>query len=324
MTMGATSKPLSILTVPRWTIAAVYTLVLFGTPLLQSVHAKKKSFSPGDLCLKQRSNEGPGFPVQVLQSGVPIRDVNGNEYDLSKLKPFVDLFSKNTFSPSSDNTLVVDKRTDEVIRVSVYKAVFEDGSTVLVEKDENNNIAYVEVRRRAKEEDTFLVPKEDGQTDEFLAYTNADIDFELLQSQYRYAEASHPEGERHLRRRMENEIIDEHLAPNLQYRQERAEFEASSFTSFGFGVCSSYTLINLAIVFDGDFCSIYGSFEAARRRILTIVASASFHYERDMCVQLRLTDISKWFTKWVPSGWIFHTALPHKILVAHSPVDSNP
>jgi hypothetical protein len=296
MTMDATSKKLSILTVPRWTIAAVYTLVLSGASLLQSVHAKEKIFTLDDLCLKKRNNEGPDFPVQVLQSGVgnidTIRDVHGNEYDLSKLKPFVGLFSETAFSPSSDNTLIVDKRTGEEIRVSVYKAVYEDGSTVLVEKDGNNNIEYVEVRRRAEESDTFLVPKEDGQAAEFLAFSSEDIDYEMLQSQYHYADASHLQGERYLRRRMENEI-DGNLTPNLQYRRARAEFETSSFTSFGYGECASYTIVNLAIVFDGDFCSIYGSFEETRRRIMTIVASASFHYERDMCVQLRLTNICK-------------------------------
>jgi Metallo-peptidase family M12 len=292
--MDATCKKLLMLTLPRRTLAPVYIFMFSLAPLLLSVLAKKKNFTLDDLSLKKTSSERSDFPVQVLQSGVDnvetIRDVDGNVYDLSQLKPFVGLFSEDTFSPSSDDTLVVDKRTGDIIRVSVFKAVYEDGSTILMEKDDNNNIEYVEVRRRVEEADTFLFPKEDGQTAEFHAFTSDDIDYETLQSQYHY-------GEHYLHRRMENEMIDEYLTPNLRYRQERAEFETSSFTSLGYGTCDSYTLVKVAIVFDGDLCSIYGSFEAARRRIMTIVASASFHYERDMCVQLQLTDISMWWSR---------------------------
>ena len=298
----ATRKKPSIVTLRRWTsIAEIFVLVLLGTPssLLGLVGVDAKTnFTLENLGLKTSRKERANYPVQVLQSGIDnvetIRDVNGNEYDLSQLKPFVGLFSENTFTPSSDNSVIVDKRTSEVIRVSIYKAVYEDGSTILMEKDANNNIEYVEVRRPAEQTDTFLVPTQDGESAAFLAFTSEDIDYETLQSKYNYAEASHIGGKRYLShpRTENNEVIHEFLMPSLKYRQGKTEFETSSFTSYGYGQCDSFTIVKLAIIFDGNFCSIHGGFEAARRRIMTIVASASFHYERDMCVQLQLSDIS--------------------------------
>ncbi|CAB9497651.1 expressed unknown protein [Seminavis robusta] len=287
---------------PQWTIATLCTIAFFGMNI--AVAGAKKKFRRDELPLK-KNEQGQDFPVQVLtgRSGVDenksemIRDIAGNEYDLSRLKPFVGLFSDNTFVPSDDNTKIVDKRTGEVIKISIYRAEYEDGSTILVEKDEQDNIAYVEVRRPAEDPDTFLVPNEeellDGEvTSEFLSFTSDDIDYELLQSRYRYGDVSTP-GDTDANRDRDLTMqgsSGEYPFQYLDYRQGRTEFTTSSFSSFSF--CASYTVVNLAIVYDGDFCSIHGGFEDTRRRIMTIVASASFHYERDMCVQLKLTDIA--------------------------------
>ena len=55
--------------------------------------------------------------------------------------------------------------------------------------------------------------------------------------------------------------------------------------------CPYFRTIKVAIAYDGDFCGHYGTREAALNRIVAIVSSASAHYENDMCIKLKLTDM---------------------------------
>ena len=131
---------------------------------------------------------------------------------------------------------------------------------------------------------------------EFLAFTDDDVDYEGLQTQFRYGEATTPDdSERKLRGSKSS--ADEPFVLSSDYRAGREPFVASSSFSISSVAaatangCESYRVVNVAVVFDAEFCALYGGYEASQRRIMTIVASASVHYERDMCVQLKLTDI---------------------------------
>ena len=275
--------------------------------------ADAKVLSLEDMHLKQDKLSSE-LPVEVLKRSSAAAGFLGEieGYDLSRLQPFVGLFSEKYFVASSDNTKVTDVRTDEVMKVPIYRATYDDGSIVLVEKDESGNIAYVELRRPRGLPDVFLIPASaskgpyyDGyqpEESEFLAFTEDDVDYDELRSKFQYAEASTPNADanfsdRRLRANSntdesgEGQVSSKYDGRNRNGRESfvaSSSFSSSSFSSQG---CQSYRIVNIAVVFDTEFCQLYGDFEASRRRIMTIVASASFHYERDMCVQLKLTDI---------------------------------
>lgn len=298
---------------PKWMVTMIWILI-FG--LLHSVEAaNEKVLQLEDMNLKREKVDSE-LPVEVLKrSGVAagfLGEIEG--YDLSRLQPFVGLFSETYYVPSSDNTKVTDTRNGNVITVPIFRASYDDGSIVLAEKDENGNIAYVELRRSRGTPDVFLIPSQSSdpnfggqqsEESEFLTFTEDDVDYDELRSKFQYGEASTPDGSgdddtdfRHLRANSNTEPWEKPV-PSHDYRNGRDAFIASSsFSSSlvsspasGLSGCPSYRVVNLAVVFDTEFCGMYGSMAAARRRIMTIVASASFHYERDMCVQLRLTDI---------------------------------
>ena len=282
-------------------IAACFAFLAFGVV----VNANK--IEPEDLPLKTYNTES-GVPVKLITLGTAgnlIEDVDGNRYDLAALEPYVELFVGEYYVSINNGKAVKDIRSGAVTVVPIFKGTYEDGSIVLVEKD-GDDIQYIELRKPQGEPDMFMVPNfsqqgTGGNFDadegmEFLAYTEEDIDYDLLREHFHYGEASIPGDDddedystRRLRSKGKKEVPQDVLdavVPDFDYRAGREFFTSRSLKS-----CSSYRVVKLAIVFDAEFCSIYGSFEAARRRIMTIVASASFHYERDLCVQLRITDI---------------------------------
>lgn len=298
------SRRQSLVTISRCSAMLLRSVACFAFLAFGAVTANK--IEPEDLPLKTY-NTASGVPVKLITlsgtTGNLIEDVEGNRYDLSVLEPYVDLFVGEYYVSINNGNAIRDTRSGDVTVVPIFKGTYEDGSIVLVEKD-GDDIQYIELRKPQGEPDMFMVPNSSQQgsggnfdTDEqmeFLAYTEEDIDYELLREQFHYGEASIPgddDDEDYSTRRLRSkgkapQDVVEAVAPEFDYRAGR-EF----FTSLSLKSCSSYRVVKLAIVFDAEFCSIYGSFAAARRRIMTIVASASFHYERDLCVQLRITDI---------------------------------
>lgn len=267
------------------------------------------------LCLVQtclahlplKKKDYPTYSVEVLSHDETsiITDTDGNHYDLSRLRPYVDLFSNRYFVSYTDNnkkSYMIDKRTDETIQVSVFRAVYDDHTVVIAEKNERGKIVYLEVRRPRGESDLFLVQSpwmvhsEEGlsQVDEetfsLMAFTENDIDEEELQAKFHYGEVNVPEEvmgneDRFLRsvQQQKDHQVPLFLSLNYNHESQNATFSGSH--------CDSFRVVRVAIAFDSDFCRFYGGYEATRRRILTIVASASYHYERDLCVKLELTDI---------------------------------
>ena len=77
------------------------------------------------------------------------------------------------------------------------------------------------------------------------------------------------------------------LPASLFYREKTRLFNRRRLSS----QCSTITLIKVAVVYDSEFCHEYGSHAAARERIRAIVAAASIHYERTLCIQLKLRGI---------------------------------
>ena len=66
---------------------------------------------------------------------------------------------------------------------------------------------------------------------------------------------------------------------------------AAQFGNRKLASCKSFQVVPVALVYNSELCRAFGSRQATERRLMTIAASASAMYERDMCVQLQLTDI---------------------------------
>jgi len=240
-------------------------------------------------------------PAQLIQLNGDsfIQDVYGRVYNLNSLEPYTEIFSPKHFVPSRDKKTLTDTRTGEVMNVPISKATYDDGSTVLVERD-GSLIQYIELRRPQGEPNLFLVPalgRQTGGSEDnagFLAFTEEDVDYNYLEENFRFGEASIFEEDAEgddvnelLRFEQSTAGEDEDAVDsNDEYQQEREYFIASSLRS-----CTSYQIVPLTVVFDAEFCEIYGSLAAAKSRIMTIIASASFHYERDLCVKLVISDV---------------------------------
>ena len=281
---------------PRWSRGALLALIAHSmrTYAGDDIASTNKSKVFEGLHLK-KSKDASEFPVQVLSVGngeQALIQEDGAKFDLSLLQPYADLFSSDYFSPSADKSEVVDKRTGKRITVSIFRASYDDGSTLLVEKDgSDGRIAYAEVRRPRGIPDMFLVPdvelgvNSESSGESFLTFTSDDIDTELLNSKFSYGEVEFPtdidlfDGDRLLRTK-KREKAENKEADKLSNAESRQGGDETFSTATWSTICPSFQVVNIAIVFDSDFCSMFGSFELAQRRIMTIVASASYHYER--------------------------------------------
>ena len=290
----------------RWA-AVTYCVATYFALIAFAVVVEANKIDPEDLPLKSTYYSQSETPVKLIslsgRAGNRLQDADGNQYDLSVLKPYVELFVGEYFVSSDGGKTITDVRSGDVTVVPVFKGTYEDGSIVLAEK-EGDAIQYIEIRKPQGEPDMFMVPNfsqqgsggtgDTSEEIEFLAFTEDDIDYELLREHFHYGEATIPGDDddedyskRMLRKKekVQQDVVST-VASDPNFRTSRNIFSPLSPKR-----CSSYQVVKLAIVFDAEFCALYGDFSAARRRIMTIVASASFHYERDLCVQLRITDI---------------------------------
>lgn len=217
-----------------------------------------------------------------------LRTKAGKVYDVSTARPYTDLFDSESFSFSpdgSDGLTVYHKRSGQSFPLSVYRIETSDTSIVQVVKDETSSIVYGEVRETGRAEDSFFMATDRERsarlsTDEatsddvgttLLSFRSSDIDRAKLAENYDFGEA-----------------------PPIAVSDRHKEFANSGNEGnrrLANGDCSSYQVVPVAIVYDSPLCGVYGSHEATIRRLMTIAASASALYERDMCVQLRLTDV---------------------------------
>jgi len=222
--------------------------------------------------------------TQPTSEGV-LTGVSGVEYPLTDVAPFTALFSPRSFKVSEDGLSVLHKRTNETFPIPVYRSVF--GNTLVqLFLDEDGSVSYAEIREDDSQYDTFfvggdsLVPTngtfgEDSIEEFLLTFTADDIDEEKLDN-FSLTELIPPSSRDQLRRKLWTEDDD-----GFQKTVERSALNG----------CSTYRVVEIAIVYDAEFCGSRGSKNKARNRIIKIVASASALFERDMCVQLQLTDV---------------------------------
>lgn len=270
---------------PQWTVAVWVLLWTTISALTDEMEGNMLSITKG-LYLKEDAKQSRNFPVEIVSLGngnQVLTQEDGTKYDLANLEPYVDLFSDKYFRASADKTEVIDIRTGASTPVTIFRANYDDGSTLLVEKGEKDGkIVYAEIRRPRGVPDLLLLPDIDGGSgtgnEKFMSFTPEDIDVDFLNSKFSYGEVESPTEDEpdndRLLRSVKRKSLDQDSFDG--YPQARGGFSTATWST----TCSTFQVVNLAVVFDSDFCAIFGDFEQARRRILTIVASASFHYER--------------------------------------------
>jgi hypothetical protein len=226
--------------------------------------------------------------VQEVNSGF-LTDVQGVEYSLSKLLPYADLFSPESFIVSKDGKMVKHKASNLTIRIPVLRGVFDNNTIVQVSTSDNGNLSFAEIRTSDPKYDTFFVQESFAsallvQQDEtvvnpeeaLLSFTASDIDEETLAKSFTLGDP------RPLNRTDRDlEVLDD--GELVIANSTRVQTVSAA--------CQSFTIVKIAIVYDSELCGLFGSASAARAKIIAIVASASVLYERLLCVKLQLTDI---------------------------------
>lgn len=231
-------------------------------------------------------------------SGVPhpiqpasLRNDQGFVYELSGLHPYVDLFSPDSFHLSDDGLLAIHNATGKVVENPVSR--FQSNETIVQVVSDEAGIFYAEIRGSNPTNDTFFVREMVGSDNIFgedtvgvpdpmlVAFTPEQVDTAKLNGFFHYGDAP-PVHEDPLGLVPSGNPPD---TPETAGVQEPATIPDAN------GVCSSFKVIKIAIIYDSEFCGKYGSTRNAENRILAIVSSASAHYERDLCLKLQLTDI---------------------------------
>lgn len=259
--------------------------------------------------------------IQSMTAGY-LTDQYGTEYELSALLPYIDLLASDRYivaDVTADDTETVttenefgmeplnvayveDVRTGEVFPVPIYRAVYEDGTILLVETDEDGFIKYAEIHHREYgKESTIFIKTEDCQIDELFAY-NSSSDASLLVIENDDVDDEDDGDENGFFFESDEDFLDEE-ATNIPDEgssssshppvEEVVDLPPFIYTS-GDGTssdCPYFKVIKVGIVYDAEFCTKYTNSAGARSHIMLIVATASAFYENDMCIQLQLTDI---------------------------------
>lgn len=252
----------------------------------------KETSATDSLRLKNEIQLKNGVEPTVQTVVDSVRAQDGKAYSLAALKPYAGLFSDKYFASSHDKASVIDARSNSSILVSVLRASYPDGTLVLAEKNDLGQIVYVEVRQASGVPITFLL-KNSTNSNTYLTFTEEDMDTEKIKSQSFFG--IDPQVPGHLRRKLPKHSDPDSAAALPSFKYRRGDGTSSD--------CTYFKVVEVAIMFDGEFCALLGSFDAAASHIQMVVASASVYYENDMCVKLKLTDIASPETRCKGNGF---------------------
>lgn len=211
--------------------------------------------------------------IQNISSGY-LEDFSGNQYDIAKLSPFNELLS-----PGGNDLQRNDPEGNEAFIMPIYRAIFDDGTSLLVEKDANGKILYGELKKLGGQPTLYFVKTQECDENEVLVFSDSQVDDTAYEGL--------PFGD--------EEVHDDQIIPpgSMEDFTTRAGVPDHIFTR-GDGTsseCLYFKVVKVGVVFDAEFCRKYGGKTGARSRIMLIVAAASLLYENEMCVQLQLVDI---------------------------------
>jgi Metallo-peptidase family M12 len=213
-------------------------------------------------------------------------------FSLENLMPYTEIFAPDAYRISDDGLLVTHLLTNETFGAPIFRSLQLDGTTIQIATNDLGNISFAEIRVPDPNlhNDTFFLPSEflrdsiigeDGAEDPFqdkeilLSFTSHDLDDEKLSNTFDLDDLEVPASNRHRYLSSMNHLFRRNAATE----------------SFAAGACDHYQIVKVAVVYDAALCSVYGSMAATRNRIISIAATASLAYERDMCVKLQLNAV---------------------------------
>lgn len=223
------------------------------------------------------------FGLQLVSEGTGLIDPQGCSYSWIDATPHIDLFSSDSFHFSNDGKRAVHRRTGESFPVSVFRAQYPDGTTLQLVRDESGEIQYAELHRpphhSSEAESVFFVRpshdmiKSNESGTPMLSFAKRHL--KQVPFQYQFGEVK-------AKKRPNPAVRDRaYLPPGFNYTRGDGSSKE----------CKVFRVVDLAVLYDAEFCAFYQSTDAARSRIQGIVAAASLRYENDMCVKLRLDAI---------------------------------
>lgn len=226
--------------------------------------------------------------VQSISSSNTVTARNGRVFSLDNISPYSKLFSSRSFVSGNNGKSVTNKDTNEVIDVFVYKRVDTDGTQVMVTKNQDNEVKYIQVRdpnERNGKATHFIA--DESTLGSFFCIDDDDYDYVALTNLISFGDDSLSPA----RREKAYSDGNTHGGSGGQRRRDTAfSFSAGDGTS---AECKIFKLIPVAIVFDEEFCQLYnGQITNAVAAIQSIVATASVFYENDLCARLSITGIS--------------------------------
>lgn len=208
--------------------------------------------------------------------GEVILDEDGIEYSVEDLQPYTELFSSDQYDISPDGKTVTERGSGMTLVVPVWRNVLNNGKVVVqATMDLDGSVEFAEISRETDNgtlvdttlelEDPAALVGPDGSPIDFYFDDPAPIHGDPLVGT---PEDREDEGyRRFLRQQMP------HKRRSLATR------------------CDEYTIVRLAILYDSEYCGRFGSHRKAKSRIAAVVAAASLHYERAMCVKVQLSNI---------------------------------
>ena len=212
-----------------------------------------------------KPDSSPVF-IEKIKDAVITGD--GEEYLLTEiLTPITGIFSKKYYELNEDGTEVRDTRNDEIYKILVFKGTYDNGAQVLVVKNNEGDITYVELHRFDKPITYYI---HESTLNGIVSFDDLAIDQDKLTS-LGLGDAVPPYASRHR---------------NLLNKKRRVEKNVKESST-----CQEYKALDASIVYDGEFCEMYGSTENAQGVIQAIVARASHFYEKDVCLKLQITNI---------------------------------
>jgi hypothetical protein len=203
------------------------------------------------------------LPLQAISPYNTVKSANGLEYSLGALSPFS--VRSSGFKATVDG--------EEIVAASQLWSGTDNGASILLVKDENNEVSYIHIQ---DEQSEAMIVSLDGpgmkRSEMMVTITPDDYDYEAMNKIFRrYDDAEDQDGDRAL--------------ANVGFEDASTGRELQS-------TCSSLRVIEVAIAYDSSFCIQYGGASGAQSRVEAIVALASQRYEvPGLCTTLQISNI---------------------------------
>jgi hypothetical protein len=201
------------------------------------------------------------LPFQAISPFNTVKSANGFDYSPGALSPFS--VRASGFKGTVDG--------EEIVAASQLWRGTDNGASILLVKDENNEVSYIHIQDDQSE--AMIVSSDvpgTKRSEMMVTIAAEDYDYEAMNKIF-YDHAEGQDGDRAL---------------------ANAGFDDTSTGRELQPTCSSLRVIEIAIAYDSSFCTKYEDASAAQSQVEAIVALASQQYEvPGLCTTLQISKI---------------------------------